>query len=517
MTHLPVSTDILVVGGGTCGAAIAGRMAEQVNADVLLLEAGPDFGPHDSGNWPQSLLNPFQMPVNEFSWGYVSAAQHGTPGLHLPRARVMGGCSAHNGCAVAWGHRLDYDGWRDLGNLGWGADDVLPIFQEANRKLRVHTPDRDLLHLWYHACLDAGAGAGMPCVDDLSTLEIESAIGISPFNIVDDIRWNCAFAYLDHLRGRDNLQIFGDVLVDRVLVEGGRAVGVEAVVGGETVVVRADLVVLCGGVYGTPLMLLRSGIGPEAELTAFGIPVVHDLPGVGRNLQDHVTLPVLFAGTPDLIAAMDAYDNNGLPFREAGIVANGRSSYCNGGFDIHLYPWSNRASRSSLETLARPDGDWIFSIWAAPMTIESRGTIRLGGRDPEAQPVIDHCYLTDPEDRDLAILRDGVELARALAAQEPLRSLAGPETSPGPQSWEEFAVYARATCAHDYHPVGTCKMGPASDPMAVVDATGAMHDLAGLVIGDAAIMPVVPRANTNLPALVVAENVAAMQIAQLVR
>jgi len=515
VTNLPRSTDILVVGSGTCGAAIAGRMAEQLNATVTLLEAGPDFGHRDNGNWPAPVLDAYHYPLDIFHWGYVSASQNGAPNLTLPRARMMGGCSSHNGCGAVWGHRLDYDGWRDLGNPGWGTDEILPLFHEAVRKLQVTTPDRNEFHAFFQACLDSGDAAGMPYVSDLSSLDIDAAIGLFPFNIVDDTRWNCAFAYLDPLRDRANLQIFGDVMVDRVLVEGGRAVGITAIHDGEEVTIHADQIILCGGVYGTPLILQRSGIGAADDLAAFDIPIVHELPGVGKNLIDHVTFPVNFEGTPELIAEMEQYEARDRPFRQAGVLAHARSTYCTGGYDLHLYPFSNRASRSWIQTANRPTNDWIFTIWSAPMTIKSRGTVKLSGRDPEAQPVIDHAYLTDPEDRDLAILRDGVDCIRHLVAQEPLRSLAGKEISPGPIAWDEFVVQARATCGHDYHPVGSCKMGPASDPLAVVDATGAMHGIANLIIGDAAIMPDIPRANTNIPALVVGENIAKMQIARL--
>lgn len=512
VTTLPASTDILVVGSGTCGAAIAGRLVENLNAKVTLLEAGPDFGHRESGNWPEPFLNAYRYPLEFNDWGYVSSSKHGKPGLQLPRARVMGGCSSHNGCGAVWGHRLDYDGWRDLGNPGWGADELLPLFHEAVRKLQVTTPPRDEFHPWFNACLDAGDAAGLPYTPDMSSFDIDAAFGLFPFNIVDHTRWNCAFAYLDPVRDRDNLTIIGDALVDRVLVENGRAVGVVAVIGGEEVTIRATETILCGGVYGTPLILQRSGIGAAADLAPFDIPVIHELPGVGQNLLDHVTYPVHFSGTPELVAGMEEYDARDAPFRQAGPLANARSTYCTAGYDLHLYPFSNRASRAWIETVNAPSDDWIFTIWSAPMVIKSRGTIKITSRDPEAQPIIDHAYLTDPEDQDLKILRDGVDCIRHLVAQEPLRSLAGKEIAPGPITWDEFVVDARAICGHDYHPVGSCKMGPATDPLAVVDATGAVHGLPGLTIGDAAIMPEIPRANTNIPALVVGENIAKMQI-----
>jgi choline dehydrogenase len=492
----PFNPEVVVVGGGTAGAVVAGRLAER-GRRVLLLEAGPDYGPHDGGGWPADLLDSRALPQSH-SWGYVSSARHGARGLPLDRARVIGGCSAHNGCAAIWGHRLDYDGWAALGNQGWSAADLLPHFRRASARLRVHTPTRAEIGPFHAAVLDAAPGAGLPPAADLNDLDHCVGMAASPINTVGAAatRWNAAFAYLDPLRGGASLSIRGDVLVDRLLVVGGRVVGLVTADGER---VEAGEVVLAAGAYGSPAILLRSGIGPPDHLGALGVPLVHALPGVGANLQDHPAFVLEYGGTAELVAALEARRAT-APLREEGTIGKARSSLCAEAFDLHLYPFGGPDGR----------GGWTFAIPVAAMTPASRGTVRLASRDPAAPPLIDHAYLSDREDRDLAVLLDGVDLARDLARQPPLAGLLGPEASPGPEMLDRAALrrHLRARGVHYYHPAGTCKMAPSADRQAVVDARGRVHGLAGLRVADAAVMPVIPRANTNLPAAVVGERIA---------
>jgi choline dehydrogenase len=493
---------------------VAGRLAEASDRSILLLEAGPDYGPHDSGDWPAALLDARTMPVAEHSWEYLSSARYGKSGLTLPRARVIGGCSSHNGCAAVWGHRADYDGWERLGNPGWSADDLLPYFRAGNERLRVHTPLIDQISPWHCACLAAAPAAGLPVVDELNDFDLEQGIAIGPANEVDGVRWNTAFAYLDPVRSKSTLTICGDVLVDRLHVEGQRVVGLDVIGPDGPARVETAQVVLAAGAYGSPLILLRSGVGPPSELRVLGIEPVCDLPGVGQNLQDHPAIAVTFAGTKAMIEQMEAFEASSIPLREEGTIINARSSRCDAVFDLHLYPIANRASGTWLESRESDGSDWVFSIASAVMTPRSRGTIRLSGRDPEAPPVVDHAYFTDPDDYDLDALLDGLELARSIASKEPLASLAGAELGPGVDVGARAALraHARANSSHDFHPVGTCKMGPTSDSSAVVDARGRLHGIDGLIVADASIMPVIPRANTNLPALVVGEKIAALLV-----
>lgn len=501
---LPAHADTVVVGGGTAGAIVAARLAAHSDRSVLLLEAGPDYGPYAGGAWPKDLLDARCIPPRDHDWGYISAAQHGGQELFLERARVIGGCSAHNGCAAIWGSRLDYDGWAALGNPGWETEALLPLFRAVNEQLRVRKPGKDEITPWHRAVLEAAPGAGLPLVEDLNNLDENVGISASPVNIHNGVRWNTAIAYLDPVRARPNLTIRGRVLADRVVVEGGRAVAVEVVGPEGPARIETGQIVLSAGAFGSPAILLRSGIGDPDELRALDIQPIHALGGVGRNLHDHPALIIYHAGTPEMIAAMREFEQAGGWLCEEQTIAKARSSLCKEAFDLHLYPvgspyWGH-------------DGSWSFMFPLATMTPLSRGTLRLSGRDPEAPPVIDHAYLTDPEDRDIEVLLDGVELTRSLVQQAPLADLAGPEIKPGPEfrTRVDLRRYAHANCVHYYHPVGTCKMGPASDPTAVVDAAGRVHGLDGLLVADAAIMPVIPRANTNIPSAVVGEKIASL-------
>jgi choline dehydrogenase-like flavoprotein len=527
--EIPAYADVVVVGGGTAGATLAGRLAAGADESVLLLEAGPDYGPYSVGGWPPALLDAREMAVSTHSWNYASTATYGKPGLLLERARVLGGCSSHNGCAAVWGHRQDYDGWAELissagsssagdtatGNTGWETQSLLPLFETVMKEMRVSVPAAQELTPWHQACLQAAPGAGFPVRENLNDLDLTHGITINPVNIVGTgLRWNSAFAYLDPVRDRANLTIRGNVLADRLLIEGGRALGLHVVGPDGPAAIHAGRVVLCAGAYGSPLTLLRSGVGAADELRALGIVPVHQLPGVGRNLQDHALIPLLYSGTPELIASMARFEADGGLMREEGTTIVARSGQCQGPFDLHIYPISSRGADSWARDLHRREasGGWLFGVASALLSPRSRGTICLSSSDPEAPPRIDHAYFTDQDDRDVAALVDGIELSRRFAAQEPLGSLIGTEDEPGAALVErqELARFVRANSAHAYHPVGTCKMGPASDPMAVVDPRGKVHGLDGVYVADAAIMPVIPRANTNIPVAVIAEKIAAL-------
>jgi choline dehydrogenase len=483
---------------------LAARLAE-AGEDVLLLEAGPDYGPPDSGRWPQRLLDPTLMPVEEVSWGYISACQHGTPDMALQRARVLGGCSSHNGCAAVWGHRADYDAWA-VDNPGWSAAEVEPLFREVDKRLHVHIPAREDLTPFHQAVLDAASGAGYPFIPDLSSLDPEFGFAIGPVNIDPEtrVRWNAGFGYLDPIRDLPNLRIVGETLVDRVTLDGRRVTGVVAVGPDGPATIVAGRVILAGGAYGSPLVLLRSGIGAGDELKEYGIDVTHDLPGVGRNLQDHPAIGVRYEAKPETIAALEAFiAAGGLP-REEGTIGLARSSRCEGPYDLHLYPIASR-----------PFGGkgWRIHISSALMSPRSRGSIRLNPTaptDPEAAPVIDTNYLADPEGYDLDALTDALMLCRDLGAQPTMAALFEGEAKSGPavSSRDEIRDWILRNASHDYHPACTCRMGPASDPAAVVDTSGRVHGLDGLMVVDASIMPHVTLANTNLPTFVGAEKIA---------
>ena len=519
---LPEYADTVVIGGGTAGAAIAARLAERSDRSVLLLEAGPDYGSLADGGWPSKLLDPCKMPIDDHGWNYRGSSRYGAPGLALERARVIGGCSSHNACAAVWGHREDYDGWERLGNPGWGMDDLLPLFHLANEMLRVFIPQASELTPWHQALLEAAPGAGFPVRPDMNDVDVTHGIAISPINVSQGMRWNTALAYLDPQRGRPNFTIRGNVLADRLVLEGSRVTGVDVIGPQGPTRVRAGQVVVSGGAYGSPLLLQRSGIGDPDELRALGIEPRHALPGVGRNLQEHSVILLLDPGNPELTARMQRFAAEGGLVREDAINILARSSYCKSAFDLHIYPMASREfgswASASPEAGAwaaekQQDGDrWLMGVGPGVLTPLSRGTVSILDRDPESAPRIDHNYFSDPDDRDLAILMDGVEIAREVMAQPGLARLVGNEHAPGISVTDRGPLgdYIRTHSSHAYHPTSSCTMGPDSDPDAVVDPRGRVHGLQGLYVGDASIMPTVPRANTNIPALVVGEKIASL-------
>jgi choline dehydrogenase len=491
-------TTTIVVGGGTAGACIAGRLTE-AGDDVLLLEAGPDYGPLGSGRWPEALLNAHALGTGTHDWDYRSGCSRGEPDLELERAKVIGGCSSHNGCAVVWGPGASYDAWADLGLTSWNAAALEPFFQMATERLHTHIPPIAGAAPFQQASLAAALALGYGQTPTLASFDATSGFSMAPVNSSDGIRWNTALAYLDPVRNAPNLRVLGDLLVDRVIVHGTTVVGVEAIGPDGPVRFEADRVVLCAGAYGTPPILQRSGIGDADESKVLGIAPVHHLPGVGKNLRDHPSIKLEFAGTEKARAVLAEFEAAGGRPSEEGVIGLAASSRCEEAFDLHIYPVSLAA-----------DGEWTYHLPAAVVAPRSTGFVTITGLDPAAPPLIDHGYLTDPEGYDLDALMDAIGLMRELAAAEPLASLIGPELPPSAGLTDRAALAGLlpTVSKHYYHPAGSCAMGLASDPMAVVDELGAVHGLSGLFIVDASIFPVIPRANTNLPVLALAEAMA---------
>jgi choline dehydrogenase len=336
---------------------------------------------------------------------------------------------------------------------------------------------------------------GLPRADDLDDLDGGIGFGVEPVNVDAGVRVNAAFAYLDPARDRPNLRIVDRALCDRLVLDGD---GVEVVArrDGVDVRVHATTAVLAAGSYGSPAILLRSGIGDPEAVVPHGIAPVHALPGVGRNLHDHPLVELDFAGSDELRGAIARAVAVGF-VPEEQTLGKLRSSRAGGPYDLHLIPVA--APEHSL--LA---GRTLLAVGA--MEPRSRGRLTLASADPEVAPVMDHGYLSDPDGHDLAVLVEGLGRARELAATEPLRSLVGAERAPGAAADLEEAI--RQTHVHYYHPVGTCSLGRADDPLAVCDARGRLHGLERIVVADCSLMPVVPRANTNVPAVVVGERIA---------
>jgi len=495
--RLPTAVDTVVVGAGTAGAVVAGRLAAGGSGRTMLLEAGPDYGPAGSGRWPRDLLDAAKAAQWSHDWGYTG--EFGGHVIHFNRARVVGGCSAHNAGAVVFGSRFDYDGWAAAGNPGWSARDLLPLFGSAWTQLRVRRVSLDELTPFQRACRNAIVANGIPAVEDLNDLDQDAGIAPFPVNIDGGIRVNSAFGYVDPVR--DRLIVAGDTPVERVLVRGGRAAGVAVRHGRRLAEIAASRVVLSAGAYGSPALLLRSGIGPAGELAALGVKPVLDLPGVGRNLHDQPCLEVWYEGSDDLIEAMERHQAETGWRPDEQVIAKFPSASCRQGFDLHLYPVGGYSKDAST---------WFWFLGVACLTPLSRGSVRLTGPGPGDQLVIDHRYLSDSGGYDRARLAEGLERVREVAQEPELRRLLGRETRPGPgvsgtQAIERFLDHA---AVHYYHPAGSCKMGPASDPDAVVDSQGRVHGIEGLYIADASLMPAVTSGNTNMPTAVIGERIA---------
>jgi choline dehydrogenase-like flavoprotein len=497
---LPKFADTIVIGGGTAGAAIAGLLAEHSDQSVLLIEAGPDYGPFGAGRWPAELTEAGAIPTTH-DWGYNSGDQYAPRVIGFERARVIGGCSSHNGCAAIWGSSVDYDGWAALNNPGWSTDELLPLFRAASERLRVRIPEPREITPFQHAALDAAAHAGIPRVADLNNLDENLGMAPSPANIVNGVRWNTAFAYLDPVRERTNLSIVGDSACDRLEIKSGRVSAVIVAGRDGPVRVEASRVIVAAGTYGSPAILLRSGVGDPSELRSAGIAPTLDLHGVGRNLHDHPRVSLSYTGTRELeqMASVFARDH-WMP--EEQTIAKAQSSRCTRAFDLHIYPVGGP------DTATRTG--WRWTIEVACLTPRSRGALRIASAESSAPPIINHRYLSDPDDEDLRVMADGVALAREFAAKPALSRLVGSEISAGSSATSrgEVESFVRQNCLHYFHPVGTCRMGPANDRAAVVDSRGRIHGLDNAYVADASIMPVIPRANTNIPALVIGERIA---------
>ena len=440
----PANFDILVVGGGSAGCVLAARLSES-GRQVCLVEAGPDYGPYTQGRWPDDMLDARTLA---FSHAWETDREDRSQ----LRARIIGGCSAHNACVALEGAPADYDEW----GHGWSYRAIKPYLELAARELRVRQITLDELSPWHRAFAEAAG---------------EDAI-LHPVNELDGIRWNAAFAYLDPARGRPNLTIHADTLVDRVLLDGDRAVGV-ATAAGE---LRARTVVVAAGAYGSPGILLRSGVGPER-----GLPV-------GEGLCDHVGVGFGFEGTARLQREAAAFQRSHPLFMSQVTVA-ARSSACPAGVhDLFFFPAIDRVAGSDYEVSSA-----VFA-----MKPVSRGTVTLTSRDPRAPLAVDHGFVSDPHDAE--VLAEGVEQLRRIAAEDPIHSYSGREARPGANIGA--LAHVRQSARGFFHPVGTCAIGR------VVDGTGCVSGLDNLFVSDASIMPTIPRVNTNLSTIALAERLA---------
>ncbi|WP_239396424.1 GMC family oxidoreductase [Frankia sp. CiP3] len=475
--------DVVVVGGGAAGCVLAARLSDDERRSVLLLEAGPDYGPHQEGRWPADLLD-CRSPARSHDWDPDEPP-------HCSRARVIGGSSVSNACWITIGAPPDYDAWRAPSEGTWDYATFAPYLVNAIHELRVRpVPEADR-GAWHQAVLAGATQLGLPALADVNDAGARTGAGWVPLNAVGHTRWNAAFAYLDPARRRPNLRVVPDALAVRLRVHDERATGVEIARGRRVEMVEAGTVVLASGAYGNPPLLMRSGIGPEAVLRELGAPVELPLAGVGENLIDHSKVHLALDPKAALVLP-----EHGVYVPQILIKARSRVA-ADEHWDLHIVPTAGPGE----DERGRFVGPLAVALHVFGLTPRSRGVVRARSLDPLAAPLIDPRYFTDGHDRQVA--RDGVDLAHELAATTPVSELA--TLTPWPAARREAIG---ETPTGYWHPVGTCAMGPASDPMAVAGSDGLVHGLSNVYIGDASLIPVIPRANTHLTTVAVAARLA---------
>jgi choline dehydrogenase len=493
------SFEAIVVGGGSAGCVAAARLAEQ-GRRVALIEAGPDFGPPESGRWPADYLDADAAPSG-YEWGF--------PDPSSSRARLVGGCSAHNGCEEMWGARQDYDEWSAISpSLSFAA--LAPRLREVERRLRVRDSGLDDLLPIRRALINAAQEAGYPVLPRYNDPPSPVGVALTTVNAVGSMRWNAAFAYLDPVRGSGLLAIIDGTLVDRIVFEHGAAVGVEVVVPGHArkrVQLRAPLVVLAAGAYGSPAILQRSGVGDPDLLRALGIEVVAESLGVGQGLIDHPFVHVTSERSAVLAARDRAAARSGRPTAQS--VLRWASPHCEPGtWDLTLGAWSVAAPLANDATRDVPAGRAGFS--PCVMKPRSRGKVAVVSTDPGVLPLVDHGFLSDPEAEDLSVLVDGVRETLRLAATPTMQTLLRrPLDVTDRLSDAAIAAWVRTNVAGTFHPIGTCRIGRDDDPMAVADGNGRVRGASGLWVLDASAMPTMPRANIHMSVLALAEIIVA--------
>ena len=495
--------DHVLVGAGSAGCVLASRLTEDPSVSVLLLEAGGEDRKREI-RVPAAFS---RLYGSEVDWGYRTEPQPGLDGrrVYFPRGKVVGGSASINAQIAVRGGRADYDRW----GPGWGWDDVLPYFERAAAGPFAITALRDPSPLT-EAFLAAAGESGLPRAADLNAPEPEG-VALSPVNQRRGRRWSVADGYLRPARSRSNLTVLTNARATRILLESGRARGVEFAHEGGTEEARAKRdVVICSGAINSPHLLLVSGIGPRDELSAVGVEPLHDLPGVGRNLQDHPAAGLLVAstGAKTLYSAESAtslarfllFGRGPLTSNVAEAVGFVRTRPELGAPDLELLFAPVLFTDEGL-TPPQEDG---FTVAAIALQPKSVGTVTLRSADPLDRPVIDPRYLSEAED--LRVLIHGTRLARRIVATSPLRAYVREELAPGPdtQSDDELAEQVRGRAQTLYHPVGSCRMG--LDEAAVVDPQLRVRGLGGLRVVDASVIPRIPRGHTNWPTVMVAEK-----------
>lgn len=520
------SFDFVIVGAGSAGCAMAYRLSEDGKNSVCVLEyGGSDRGPFIQ--MPSALSYPMNMKL--YNWGFESDPEPGLGGRRLatPRGKVVGGSSSINGMVYVRGHAKDFDTWEEMGAKGWGFRHVLPYFKRQEScpdgedgwrgtKGPLHIKRGPRNNPLYQAFVEAGRQAGYPVTDDYNGRQQEG-FGPMEMTVHKGIRWSAANAYLKPALKRGNVKLITRAFAHRVILEGKRAVGVEYDVGGQLKQVRARReVIIAASTINSPKLLQMSGIGAPEVLKKAGIEVAHALPGVGENLHDHLEIyfqikskePVTLYSklnwfSKGLIGAEWLFFKTGLGttnhFETCGFIRSAAGvQYPD--IQYHFLPAAMRYDGQA----AFPGHG--FQVHVGPMRAKSRGFVRVRSKEARAEPQILFNYLTHPDD--LPEWRRAVRLTRELFQQPAMQRFAAEEIQPGPKvnADAEIDAFIREHCESAYHPCGTCKMGDAKDPTAVVDPECRVIGIEALRVADSSIMPQVTNGNLNGPTIMIGEK-----------
>jgi choline dehydrogenase len=522
--------DYIVIGAGSAGCVVANRLSERPGLRVLILEAGPK----DTSPWIHIPIGYYRtMEDRRINWDYRTAPVAGTAGraFDWPRGKVLGGCSSINGLVYARGQAEDFDHWRQLGNTGWGFDDVLPFFRKAEGAAlddldgAFHGQDGPLgvdrasANPLCDAYIDAAAEAGIPRNPDYNG-KVQEGAGYFQVTTKNGWRSSAATAYLKPARGRENLKIQTDTLVSRLLIEGAAVTGVETLRGGAHEVIRARCgIILAAGAINSPQILQLSGIGAGQTLSDHGIEVVCDRQEVGENLQDHYTCSSKYRCTQPVtvndevatwfgklkVALRWLKDRGGpmsLSAGQVGVFAKTRPDCATPDVQFHFLRFSAQKRGRSLDPFPG------FTVTMCQLRPESRGHVRITSADPATKPEIQPNYLESRTDQETMVA--GMRLVRRVAEQPAMADYVAEELKPGPDVTTDaaFLDYVRGNGSTIFHPTSTCRMG--TDEGAVVDPTLKVRGVEGLRVADASIMPTIVSANTNAACIMIGEKCADM-------